>query len=119
MKRLAILIVAPLLANCAAIPTAISAIGGLTQAVSVNQDKVLVPATQALIIAHNAYQSAAAAATAAITAGLVPKEKLPQIAALDNRAKALLDQADAGQNVAQNVAEVMNIISTMKSLAGR
>lgn len=117
MKRLFIIPAALALANCAALP-ALSTIGGLTQAITVNQDKVLVPATQALIVAHNAYQGAAAAATVAINSGLVPKDKLPQIAALSDRAKALLDEADRGQNVAQNAAEVLNIVNSIHSFAG-
>ena len=127
MKRLLIIPAALALANCAAIPTAISTIGGLSQAVSVNQDKVLIPATQALIVAHNAYQGAAAAATGAInlctkTPQLAPcvslLRKIDQIGALSDRAKALLDEADRGHNVAANAAEVMNIVTSMKSLAG-
>lgn len=124
MKKLLILPAALALANCSALPVAI---GGLTQAVTVNQDKVLIPATQALIVAHNAYQGAAALATAAITTCTATnfagpcadlKGKLPQIAALSDRAKALLDEADRGQNVAQNAAEVLNIVTSLKSFAG-
>lgn len=125
MRRLLIIPAALALANCAAIP---AAIGPITQAIAVNKDKVLVPATQALIVAHNAYQGAALTAAAALNAcNLTPnlspcvalKARVPQIEALSNRAVALLAQADAGQNVAANAAEVMNIVSTLKSLAGR
>ncbi len=124
MKRLLVIPAALALANCAAIPTVLSTV---TQAVAVDQNKVLVPATQALLVAHNAYQAAAAAATTAITTCTAVnfvgpcaslKAKLPQIAALSDRAKALLDEADKGQNVAQNAAEVMNIVSSLKSFSG-
>lgn len=127
MKKLLIIGAAFALPGCAALP-AISAIGSLTQAVTAGSDKVLVPATQALIVAHNAYQGAAALATSAITACTITpsvpgcvslKGKLPQIGALSDRAKHLLDEADRGQNVAQNAAEVMNIVATMQSFSGR
>src|SRR5687768_9363525 len=102
----------------------VSGIGTISEAIAVNKDKVLVPATQALIVAHNAYQGAAGAATGAISAcSVFPntapcvalKARLPQIEALNLRATSLLAKADAGQNVAANAAEVMNIVSTLQS----
>lgn len=125
MKRFLILCAAPLLANCAAIPAAVS----IAQAVATSTNKVEVPATQALIVAHNAYQGAAAVATAAVNAcndvswagsacGAL-KPKLPQIAALDNAAVAKLDLADQGIDVAENSAAVMNIVSSIQSLSGK
>ena len=129
MKRLLVIPAALALANCTAIPTAISAIGGLSQAVSVNKDKVLVPVTQGLIIAHNAYQGAAQAATLAVNgcqlsvAKLLPacaklNAHLDDLAALDNKAKTALDLADKGQDVAINVATVMNVVASIHSLIG-
>ena len=127
MKRLLFIPLASLaLAGCGPL-AAIGSVASITEAIAVNKDKVLVPATQALIVAHNAYQGAAAAATGAVTAcSAVPniapcvalKARLPQIEALNTRAVSLLAKADAGQDVAANAAEVMNIVATLKSLSG-
>lgn len=127
MKRFLLVPLAAIsLSGCAAI-SAVGTVASITQAIVVNKDKVLVPATQGLIVAHNAYQGAAAAAEAAITACSATPNFAPckallgrvdQIGALSDLAKMRLDQADAGQNVAQNVADVMNIVATLKSLAG-
>lgn len=117
MKRLFILPAALALANCSvALPTAISTI---TEAVAVNQDKVAVPATQALIVAHNAYQGAAAAATLAVESGMFPKDKLDQLSAWNNWGKAALDRADQGIDVATNAAMAMNAVAAINKLIGK
>jgi hypothetical protein len=126
MKRFLLApLVALSLSGCGALAVA-NAVATATEAVAINKDKVLVPATQGLIVAHNAYQGASATAAGVISGcSIVPntspcvalKARLPQIEALNNRAVTLLGQADAGQNVAANAAEVMNIVSTLKSLA--
>ena len=127
MKRFLLAPLAALSLTACGPMAVVSGIGTISEAIAVNKDKVLVPATQALVVAHNAYQAAAGAAAGAITAcsaaptfGPCPalKAKLPQIEALNARAVMLLAKADAGQDVAANAAEVMNIVSTLKSLSG-
>lgn len=122
MKRIVIVLAALTLPGCAAIAAvegAATTISVITKAFAPTADKVVVPTTQALIIAHNAYQGTAAIVTLAVQSGLVPRAMLPQIAALNDRAKLLLDRADRGQDVAANVAEAMNTLTTMQSLAGK
>lgn len=120
MKKFLLVPACLALANCAAIPAL------LTQAVSVGQT-VQVPATQALIVAHNAYQAAAEAATTTINTCVAVnfagpcsslKARLPQVKALSDKAVELLNEADAGRDVAANAAEVMNIVSSLHSLSG-
>lgn len=119
-----IIAAAPIMASCAALP-AISAGLSVVQAYAANKHKVVVPATQALIIAHNAYQGAAAAAALAIktctitpTVGPCPSvmQNLDKLDEYNNLAKSLLDKADAGQDIAANSAGVMNLVSRMHSL---
>lgn len=82
-------------------------------------NRVIVAGTQGLIVAHNAYQGAAAVAEAAVRAGLVTGDKLNQLEKLNNEAKYYLDQADRGKDVAANVARVFNLIPQIRALAGR
>jgi hypothetical protein len=124
VKKLMIILVAPFMAGCAAVPLATTV---LSQAVAV-ADKVEVPAKQALLVADNAYQAAAATATGAMiacskTPTLSPcvalTRKADQIVALSALAKGKLLQAHQGVNVAANAAEVMNIVSSITSLTGK
>lgn len=81
-------------------------------------DRVMVPTGKALIVAHNAYQAAAAAATLAVQSGVITGDNLTRLEALNNRARYLLSQADAGYNVGQNAAEVINIVTDIRSMIG-
>lgn len=136
MKRFTQYAFAPLaallLSGCGVLTaaTAVSNIvSGLSQPATATADnRIVVGATQGLIIAHNGYQGAAAIAEGAVracaaapTVGPCPKvmANLDKIAKLSDQAKFLLDQADRGQNVAQNVAEVWNIIPQIRALAGK
>jgi hypothetical protein len=101
---------------------------GLSACQTIGSDTVMVPATQGLIVAHNAYQAAAASATAAITACVsVPttppcvalRGKLPQIKALSDKAQGLLDEADSGHDIAQNASQVLNLVGSINSLLGK
>lgn len=114
MKK-ALLLLAPAalaLGACDTVPK------NLTEAATVS-NVVVVPATQGLLVAHNAYQATAAVAEAAVRAGLVKGENLNRLEALNNRALHVLAIGDRGQSVAQRAAEVMNIVNDIRSIVGR
>lgn len=116
-RTLYVVLVSLSLSSCAVLP-ALSIASSIVEATAPTIHKVEVPATQALIIAHNAYQGAAAAATAAVRSGVVKGDKLELLAQYDNTIKGLLDKADAGQNVAMNAASAMNFITKIHNLIG-
>lgn len=83
-----------------------------------NTDSVVIASDKALIICHNAYQTAAAAATAAVNAGLIRGSRLQRLSELNTQAKALLDKADQGEAVATNVSDALSLIAEMQSITG-
>lgn len=139
MSRLRLLLIAPILAlaACAAVG-ALSTIGNAIDAVAAvagqpanpaaNQTAaatttaggtVIMRGTQGLIVANNAYQSAAAIAEAYVRAGHATPAQLVRIRALNNRAIALLEGGASGLTVAQRAAEVLNIVAELNLFGGR
>lgn len=76
-------------------------------------DTVVLRGTQGLIVAHNAYQTAAAVARVYVQSGFASPAQLNRIEALNNRAIQLLEVGDRGLSVAQRAAEVMNIVAEL------
>lgn len=123
MNRSALLLLAPVLLSasaCQTLPTfaPVTVPTTVAEATAVS-DKVVLGGSQALIVAHNAYQGAAAAAEAAVKAGLIQGENLDRLAILNTRAVTLLQTADSGQSVALRSAEVFNIVAEIRTLIGR
>lgn len=77
---------------------------------------VIVRSAQALIVAHNAYQGATAAAELAVKSGRLTDDQLIRLKALNDKALGLLAQADAGRDVALNAAQVMGVVAQINTL---
>lgn len=90
----------------------------VVSAVDEARDVVVIRGTQSLIVAHNAYQGAAAALTPLVRAGVLPQGALDQIAKLNDRAIHLLEKGDAGQSVASRASEVIQISRDLDVIAG-
>lgn len=82
-------------------------------------DAVLMRGTQGLIVANNAYQSAAAIAEAYVRAGRATPAQLSRIRSLNDRAIVLLERGKEGQSVAERAAEVLNIVAELNVFGGR
>lgn len=87
-------------------------------------DQVIMRGSQGLIVAHNAYQGAAALAEGAIRAKLAagtpfPVATLQRIKVLNDRAIFLLDVGGGGLTQAQRAAEVLNIVAELNVFGGR
>lgn len=90
-----------------------------TSAASPVVDGVVMRGTQGLIVANNAYQSAAAIAEVYVRSGRATPAQLTRIRTLNNRAIVLLEGGATGLNVAQRAAEVLNIVSELNLFGGR
>lgn len=82
-------------------------------------DHVVLRGTQGLIVAHNAYQTAAAAATLYVQSGRATPAQLARIRTLNDRALFLLDTGGTGLSLAQRAAEVLNIVAELDVFSGR
>lgn len=82
-------------------------------------DKVIMRGTQGLIVANNAYQSAAAIAEAYVRSGLATPAQLQRIRQLNDRAIVLLERGGQGLSLAQRAAEVLNIVAELNLFSGR
>ena len=87
--------------------------------VDVAVETVTVPATQALIVAHNAYQGAAAAVTVYAQSGAMTPSQAERLTVLNDRAIALLDSAGNTLTVAQRAAGVFDVVAEINSIIGR
>lgn len=81
-------------------------------------DRVILRGTQGLIVANNAYQTAAALSEAYIRSGRSTAAQRTRIAELNDRAIALLEGGATGLSIAQRAAEVLNIVAEL-NLFGR
>lgn len=113
MKRILLIAAAFALPGCATlgVPT--------TENVSVVGDQVVLRSGQALIIAHNGYQSAAAIAELAVKSGQLSNEQLLKLRELNNEALRRLEQAQAGRDVAANAAGIMELTVQILAIARR
>jgi hypothetical protein len=159
MKRLRLLLFAPVLAlaACAAgLPAvvggasnvlsainAVAAVAGRPANVAADQTAAVVPAataakagaptvgdqvvmrgSQGLIVANNAYQTAAAVAEGYIRARTAagtppPLATLQRVRTLNDRAIYLLEMGGGGLSQAQRAAEVLNIVAELNVFGGR
>lgn len=108
MRKLPLIVAAQVLALTACGPV----LPSVNSATAIS-DKVLVPATQALIVAHNAYQGATAAAEVAVQQGKVKGDALTKLGVLNDRAFLVLSVGDRGQSEAQRAAEIMDLTAQM------
>lgn len=142
-NRLGVALLLPLLAlaACAAISGAsqivgaiqsVAAVAGRPAAPALDQtaavvpasnatvgDRIILRASQALLVAHNGYQTAAAVAEAYVRAGQSTPAQRARIRVLNDRALALLDLTQGGLTVAQRAAEVLNIVAELNAFGGR
>lgn len=138
MKRIGILAVALSLTACAAVAGATQIISAIQTVAAVAGrpasteqtaavatvphgtvgDAVVMRGTQALLVAHNAYQTAASVAQAWVASGQATPAQLNRIEQLNDRALSLLETGGRGLTIAQRAAEVMNIVAEL-NLFGR
>lgn len=140
-RGLAIALIAVALSACAALGVVspildivqrVAAVAGRPANTALDQTAAVVPApngtvgeqvvmrgTQGLIVAHNAYQTAAAVATAYVRSGQATPAQLARIRSLNDRAIALLETGGTGLSVAQRAAEVLNIVAELNVFGGR
>lgn len=126
LKRLLILPIfaAALVASCGVgsattgppVPVSVNQGSGIAEAVG---DTVMVPATQSLIVAHNAYQGAAAAVTAYANSGAMTPGQASRLRALNDQAFALLEKGGDGLSIADRAAGVFNIVAEINRTIGR
>ena len=120
MKKLLLIAAAFTLPACAAaLPTAIDTLVSIAKPADAVGDKVLLEGTRGLILAHNAYQGAAATATAAVKSGRLSAQQLDAIEAADARAVALLNGADGALSTAERVAAILNATNEINTALGR
>lgn len=105
-------------ANAAIDQTAVAVPAAATGRATVG-DQVVLRGTQGLIVAHNAYQTAAAVATGYVRSGRATPAQLTRIRQLNDRAHSLLQTGGTGLSVAQRAAEVLNIVAELNVFGGR
>lgn len=118
LATLAALTALPALSSCAMLPLALSAVSAL-QPASAAGDKVVLEGTRALILAHNAFQGAAAAAAPLIRSGAMSREQVDLAEDITNRAEMLFATAGGGLSEAQRAAAILNLADQMNKLAGK
>lgn len=118
MKKLILAVaVAFSLSGCAAVlPAALDTVVSITKPAAAVSDKVVLEGTRGLILAHNAYQGAAALTTAAVRTKKFNNAQLDMIANLNDRALALLEGADTTLTVAERAASIMLIANQLNSI---
>lgn len=115
MRKLIITFAALALPACAALTTAAT----VTQAIATNRNTVEVPAVQALIVANNAYQGAAALAEVAVKSGKLTPDQLATVSRLNDQAIAILETAETATNQAEKAAELMNVVNSLNAVIGK
>lgn len=126
MRSLAMIFVAASLALASCSPTVLTTPVVVApveipapQAATPAGDSVIISATQALIVANNAYQGANAVARVAVASRQLDGAQLDRLAALDKRILFLLEKGEKGQSLASRAAEVLNLVPQMRALIGR
>jgi hypothetical protein len=118
MKKLILSIaVAFSLSGCATmVGPALDAVVSISKPAASVGDKVVLEGTRGLILAHNAYQGAAALITVPVKAKKFNNDQLDMIAKLNDRALALLNGADATLSIAERAASIMLIANQLNSI---
>lgn len=129
-KRLMMIAAAMSLASCAAVSAGLALADAVQQVAgtpasearghtaSAIGETVQLKGTQAMILANNAYQIAAAGAAVYVRSPAATEENVNRIERLNLRATQLLTVGDRGLTLAQRAAEVMNIVAEL-NLFGR
>jgi hypothetical protein len=119
MRKLFIIAAALTLPACAAaIPAALDTLVSIAKPADAVGDKVVLEGTRGLILAHNAYQGAAAAAKVAVESNRLSPAQVDRIASANRRAYDLLNQADTTLSTAERVAAVLNAVNEMNIATG-
>jgi hypothetical protein len=120
MKKLLIIAAALALPGCAAaLPVALDTLVSIAKPADAVGDKVVLEGTRGLILAHNAYQGAAMAATAAVKTGRLSSQQLDAIEAANTKALALLNDGNTALSTAERVAGVLNAANEINVALGR
>ena len=109
----------PLALSGCAVPAAVETATAAIPVARAAGGTVTLEGTRALVIAHNAYQGAAAALVPLVEAGAFDAGQLARIRALSDRAAALLDGADSTLTAAERAARVLTVVDQLNRIAGR
>lgn len=119
MRKFMLFAAALSIGACAALPTIIeTAVSIATPAAAVG-DKVVLEGTRGLILAHNAYQGAAAVVAPLIRARVLTSAQVDRVERINNEAESLFNKAHDAKTSAQDAARIMNLANELSTLAGK
>jgi hypothetical protein len=107
MKKILLIAAAFALPGCAALTAMDAAVSILKPADAVG-DKVILEGTRGLVLAHNAYQAAAATASAAVRSGRLSPAQVDKIEAANAKALEMLNSAEGTLSTTERVAAILN-----------
>lgn len=117
-RGLMVMLAAAMLPACAAVAPMLGTIGTVSDAISSRGNTVLLGGTKGLLMAHNAYQGAAAIATVAVKSGRLSGNQLNSLDRLNDQALAILVGARSARDQAKAAAELFTIVDRINDLVG-